>query len=98
MNATWWFQTDGSGDFSGNGDPIDQLMDDVIDVGSGMSLQNKLMLVQAYLDANDTESACETLKGFVNSVRAQSGKKIDTGTAGDLIAQAEAISASIGCT
>lgn len=98
LNATWWFQSNGSGDFSGSVDPVDQLMDDVVGVGPGNSLHDKMVLVQAYLDANDIESACGALNGFVNSVRAQSGKKIDAMVADDLIAQAESIMSSLGCS
>jgi|SoiMethySBSTD1v2_1073268.scaffolds.fasta_scaffold114804_2 hypothetical protein len=66
-------------------------------VGSGSSLADKVAAIQTAVAAGDTATACGALKGYINQVRAQSGKKIATATANDLIAKAEAIKTTLGC-
>ncbi len=66
-------------------------------VGPGKSLANKVSTAQSRLAAGDTAGACSALTGFVNEVTAQSGKKIPTATADQLLADASRIRAVIGC-
>ena len=67
-------------------------------VGSGKSLADKAALAQTQFASGNVTGACVTLTGYINEVKAQSGKKkISTATANDLIAKAEAIRTSIGC-
>ena len=66
-------------------------------VGPGHSLANKVSNTLAYLAAGDTAQACTELAGFVNQVRAQSGKKIAPATATELVDDAVMIERTIGC-
>ena len=66
-------------------------------VGPGGSLTGKVASIQAALAAGDTATACGTLSAYIHQVNAQTGNKIPAATAADLIAQAEAIRAEIGC-
>jgi hypothetical protein len=63
----------------------------------GGSLPNKLMAAQASLLAGNVQDACGTLQGFINEVKAQSGKKLSTTDATALIAAATQIRAALGC-
>jgi uncharacterized membrane protein len=76
---------------------LEELAADVIGVGSGRSLANKVALIQAYHAAGDVAAACAMLEDFVREVRAQAGKKIAPLVAAQLIADAEAIMDSLGC-
>jgi FIMAH domain len=76
---------------------FDALQAAVTGVGPGHSLANKVALAKSYFDAGDTANACSTLNGFINEVKAQTGKKITPAQAADFIAQAQAIEALIGC-
>lgn len=67
-------------------------------VGSGKSLADKAALAQGQYAGGNVAGACVTLTGYINEVKAQSGKKkITAATANDLIAKAEAVRTSIGC-
>lgn len=61
----------------------------------GKSLVKKLENIYDALERGEKAAAIEQLNEFINAVSAQSGKKIDTGTANDLIAQANMIIARI---
>jgi hypothetical protein len=63
----------------------------------GGSLPNKLNSALASLQAGHTAGACGTLQGFINEVKAQSGKKLSTADATLLIAAATQIRAALGC-
>ena len=80
---------------------IPHLTDSVADLelphGAERSLLAKLDGAQRNLDAGDTAGACDKLASFINQVRAQSGKKIDSADADDLIAEAEAVRESLEC-
>ena len=65
--------------------------------GIANSLVTKLENAQAALAAGDTAAACELLRAFINETRAQSGKKLTTEQADEMIASAEQIRAAIGC-
>ncbi len=77
---------------------LTQLYLNVIGVGSGKSLANKVKLAQVYYAANDMQATCAVLTDFVIEVRAQRGKKIKpTALADELITDAQAIMTAIGC-
>jgi HYR domain/Bacterial Ig-like domain (group 3)/FIMAH domain len=63
----------------------------------GASLSNKLLSVEASLQAGNVADACGTLQGFINEVQAQSGKKLSASAAAALIAEATQIRAVLGC-
>ena len=65
--------------------------------GLGTALGVKLRDVTAALGAGDTAAACTALQSFVNQVSAQSGKKLTTQQATDLIAAANAIRQQLAC-
>jgi NHL repeat/FIMAH domain len=73
---------------------------EVLDLQHGIenSLVSKLENAERNLDQSDTGGACDKLASFISAVGAQSGKKITAEDADDLIADAEAIRASLGCT
>jgi hypothetical protein len=73
------------------------LLQSVTGVGPGKSLANKVMLIQSYVDADNTAAACDTLTGFINEVNAQTGKKITAAQAASFISQAQAIQDTLGC-
>jgi hypothetical protein len=72
------------------------LQTQVVGVGPGKSLANKLTLLQGYLAINDNADACITLTGFINEVHAQSAS-IGATLAASLITQAQTIQTAIGC-
>lgn len=74
-----------------------ELLTAVAGVGPGTSLASKVTQTQAYLAENDLQDACATLDAFVKQVRAQSGKKLQTGEAMTLIATASRIQNVLGC-
>ena len=81
---------------------LTDLEETVIGVGPGTSLANKVKRIQAHLAANDKGNACGTLSAFINEVKAQTGKRIQPGTAlptqaGSLIASAQRIENVLGC-
>jgi 5'-nucleotidase len=63
--------------------------------GIEKALLSKLADVQAYVDAGRKADAAGTLKAFVNSVEAQSGKAIDANAAAVLLADAQAVMATL---
>ena len=77
-----------------------RLMEQVELVGDavGGSYADQLASVQAYLAQGDTSSACGTLRGYRNHVRAQSGKKLSAPLADALLRNAASIGEQIGCT
>lgn len=65
--------------------------------GTTKSLVKKLQAAIEAYNSSDTEGTCTELDSFIHEVRAQSGKKIATVDADELIADAEQIKQSIGC-
>ena len=63
----------------------------------GNSLPHKLEDARAFLAAGATSDACETLTGFLNQVRAQSGKALTVEQATELRLRATRIRNVIGC-
>jgi YVTN family beta-propeller protein len=66
-------------------------------VGPGHSLSDKVADAEAYQTAGDIGDACQTLTGFINEVRAQSGSTIPRDTASKLIDAATQIRTVLGC-
>lgn len=65
--------------------------------GLGNSLNAQLLAVAIDINNNNLGAACSDLTAFTNHVKAQSGKKITTAEAEQLLAGAAAIKMSIGC-
>ena len=78
-------------------DLLAALLAEVIGVGPGKSLANKVMSAQTYYAVPDIQSTCAVLTGFVNEVKARAGKKIAQPLDARLVAAAEAIEVAIGC-
>ena len=65
--------------------------------GIQTSFDSQLQAVQADLTAHDTAQACSDLTTFISHVNAQSGKKLTTDQAAQLIAAAQRIQGVLGC-
>jgi Tol biopolymer transport system component len=65
--------------------------------GAGASLIAKLQDALAAINASDTAMACDSLTAFVNETQAQSGKKLSTDQASQLINSANQIKTGLGC-
>lgn len=78
-------------------DLIQDLLDSVTGEGPGGSLADKMAILQAYVEAGDTQSACEMLRAFTNQVSAQSGKQVSAEVAGRLLNDASEIADGLGC-
>ena len=68
-----------------------------VGVGPGGSLYNKLTSVLASLAAGNTSDACDTLQGFINEVKAQTGKKVTPAEAATFITAATRIRNVLAC-
>jgi HYR domain/Low-density lipoprotein receptor repeat class B len=64
--------------------------------GPGASLREKLVRVLQFYDAGNYPRALDTLRSFVNEVRAQAGKSLTAGKAAELEAAAARIAGVIG--
>lgn len=69
-----------------------------LDPPTRKNLQSILQNAQAALGKGDIPAACDKLNSFINQVQAQSGKKIATPAADDLIVDARRIKAVLGCS
>ena len=76
---------------------LQQLLADVTGVGPGKSLAGKVTEAETYYVAADIEGACGVLGGFMNQVRAQTGKKLTDAQAAGFRSDAGAIMETIGC-
>jgi hypothetical protein len=76
---------------------LQQLLTDVVGVGPGKSLANKIALAQTYYAVPDIQATCAMLTGFINEARAQRGKKLTPEVADKLTADAQAIMEAVGC-
>jgi len=65
--------------------------------GTEASLISKLQDALAALNASNTPVACDSLTAFINASQAQSGKKLTTGQATQLIDAAALIKTDLGC-
>ena len=79
------------------GELLDALARAVEGVGPGKSLADKVALAQGYYAVQDLQATCAVLTGFLNEVRAQSGKKLTAELASQLTADAQVIVEAIGC-
>jgi outer membrane lipase/esterase len=76
---------------------LQNLLVDVMDVGPGKSLANKLIQAQVRYAAFDIGATCNVLGSFTNQVRAQAGKKLTDAQAAVLESDAGAITDALGC-
>jgi 5'-nucleotidase/UDP-sugar diphosphatase len=67
------------------------LSGDITSAGIYASLMDKLSDADDLLDAGMTKAATNVMKAFINSVKAQTGKKISAEAAADLIAAAQTV-------
>jgi hypothetical protein len=65
--------------------------------GIERSLLAKLDAMANAVDAGDQAGACDSLNGYVNQVRAQTGKKIAVAPAAGLVADAMVVRQQLGC-
>jgi hypothetical protein len=65
--------------------------------GTGTSLASKLQTALAALEICDLVTACDSLTAFINACQAQSGKKLTTAQANQLIGSATQIKTQLGC-
>ena len=65
--------------------------------GTTNSLTVKLRHALNAYNAGNTATACDNLAAFINHARAQSGKKLTTEQATEIITEAAAIRAALGC-
>jgi len=65
--------------------------------GPENSLTTKLDAALVALEASDTATVCSCLTAFTNECRAQSGKKLTTTQATQLITAAQEIKSGLGC-
>jgi len=76
---------------------LEQLLEDVAGIGPGKSLSKKVARAQASYERADYRATCGVLRGFVNHVDAQAGKKVTDLDANALTTDASAIIEAIGC-
>jgi hypothetical protein len=76
---------------------IDEVKEGGLPHGIEHSLLAKLEGAQRKLDAGHIQGACGSLGAYINEVRAQTGKKLETAYAEELIPDATAIRESLGC-
>jgi len=100
LSGTWWFQTDGTGNFapSDPGALLGQLNQAATAAGGGKRLADKVKLAQVYYEANDIPATCAVLSDFVSQLRNKgTRKKITAATADQLIVDTQTIMTAIGC-
>jgi hypothetical protein len=68
-----------------------------LDSGITRALSAKLDAAQADLDAGDKTSACNMINAFINQVNAQTGNKLTTAQAGQLLSAANLVKSAMGC-
>ena len=56
-----------------------------------------MMLAQTHYAVRDFPATCATLTGFMSTISSQSEKKINTLTASQLLATAQAIEVALSC-
>lgn len=77
---------------------LSDLYDAVHGIGPGSSLADKVAAIQSSVATADTADACDGLRAFVSEVRAQAGKNVPSATAFSLIADAQQIQTTLGCS
>ena len=76
---------------------LNDLAGKVAGVGPGKSLSDKVAQASADFAAHNIASACSRLQGFLNEVRAQTGKKIVAAVAASLTSDAQNIRTALAC-
>ena len=77
--------------------PLGRLLEMVRDNGPGKSLEMKLRIIQAYLNARDSQAACALIDGFASHVEAQRAKSIGSVAGQEMLDDANEIAADLGC-
>ena len=81
----------------GAAEQLDDLLAAVGGLGPGTGLADKVRAARDALAAGNDADACSSLRGFINQVQAQSGKKLTPAQAAELIAAATRIRAVLSC-
>ena len=76
---------------------LQKLAGDVVAVGPGKSLTDKVAIIRAYYAVPDVVSTCSALTDFRNEVAALGGKKISATVVANLLNDADAIMSALGC-
>lgn len=76
---------------------ISALAVQVVGVGPGASLSDKVAQIQASLNAYDHAGACTDLTSFINEVNAQTGKTIISVQAATFVGEAQSMQTALGC-
>lgn len=76
---------------------LQQLLADVTGAGPGKSLASKVAQAQRKFARSNSQATCGVLRGFMNQVRAQAGKKLADAQATDIMSHANTIREAIGC-
>lgn len=76
---------------------LEKLRLDVVGVGPGTSLVDKVAIAQTYFAVPDAQSTCAVLEAFQNEVRAQTGKKVTATLADQLLNDSGLIMGQLGC-
>lgn len=76
---------------------LQQLLADVTAAGPGKSLASKVAQAQRKFARSNSQATCGVLRGFMNQVRAQAGKKLADAQATDIMSHANTIREAIGC-
>ncbi|MEJ2533250.1 MAG: SGNH/GDSL hydrolase family protein, partial [Halioglobus sp.] len=76
---------------------LENLLEDLSGIGPGKSLSSKIARAQASYERGSYQAACGILRGFVNHVDAQAGKKLTGVDADAFRAEAGAITDALGC-
>ena len=76
---------------------LENLLEDLSGIGPGKSLSSKIARAQASYERGSYQAACGILRGFVNQVDAQAGKKLTGVDADAFRAEAGAITDALGC-
>lgn len=76
---------------------LQQLLVDVTGVGPGKSLASKVTRAQMRYARGDSNGTCGVLRGFMNQVKAQAGKKLSRVQAAEFGSEANTIRDALGC-
>lgn len=77
---------------------IDMIASMNLHAGLANSLTTKLDVAQAKLNADNVTAACNMLQAFINEVNAQRGGKLTSSQADQLLAAAQQLRATLGCS
>jgi len=76
---------------------FDRLLEAVVGVGPGHSLENKVREASAAYSVHDLRKTCKLMRAFAHELKAQRRKKIPDTVALSLLDEAQTINAAVGC-